>query len=347
VFVAAFDLERLELAGPAIPILENVRTEGESAAQLAISNVGTLAYVSGGFERITNFAWVDRGGAQTPIETPTQIHGPLDLSPDGRRIAVEVYPQGAGQLSDVWIYDLDRNTASRLASGASRPFWSADGRDVHYVAERDGKFIVMRQAADGIGGAQELTSGMRFLHGAAAPDGRSLALSQISVYGDINLWSLPLNGSGVLEPLLLTPAWDAFPAFSPDGRWLAYSSDESGLYEVYVVSTGESADRRQRRQISTDGGEEPRWSASGELFYRNGQKWMAVPVQLGADLVTARPLELFEGPFHNTPGLSYDASPDGQRLLVLREAAPSDGRQIRIVENWFSELHQRIATAQR
>jgi eukaryotic-like serine/threonine-protein kinase len=347
VFVAAFDLERLELAGPAVPVLENVRTEAESAAQLAVSDGGTLAYVSGGFERRTNFVWVDRGGGHTPIDTPTQLHGPLDLSPDGQRVAVEIFPQAEGQLSAVWIYDLERNTASRLASGASRPFWSADGNDLHYIAERDGKFRIMRQAADGIGGAQELASGMRFMHGAAAPDGSALVLSQISTYGDMNLWWLPLGNSSVLEPFLETPAWDGFPAFSPDGRWLAYSSDESGRYEVYVVSTDQSADRRQRRQISPDGGEEPRWSPSGELFYRSGQRWMVVAVTDGAELTAGRPALLFEGPFHNTPGFSYDASPDGQRVLVLREAVPSDGRQIRIVENWFSEMRQRIATSQR
>jgi hypothetical protein len=346
VFVAPFDVERLELAGPAVPVLENVRTEAESAAQLAVSAGGTLAYVPGGFERLTHFVWVDRAGTATPINTPTQLHGPLDLSPDGQRIAVEVFPQAEGQLSDVWIYDLGRNTASRLASGAGRPFWSADGQDVHYIAERDGKFSVVQQPADGIGGARELISGMRFMHGAAAPDGSALVLSQISAYGDINLWSLPRD-SGVLEPFVQTPHWDAFPAYSPDGQWLAYSSDEGGRYEVYVVSAGQGADRRQRRQVSTNGGEEPRWSSSGELFYRSGQVWMVVPVTYGAELSAGLPAVLFEGPYHNTPGLSYDVSPDGQRVLALREALPSDGRQIRIVENWFSEMRQRLSDARR
>ena len=340
VFVAAFDLKRLEVTGPAVPVLENVRTEAENAAQLAVSTNGTLAYVPGGFERRTNFVWVDRNGAQTPIDTSTQLHGPLDLSPDGQRIAVEIPPQAEGQTSDVWIYDLEHNTRNRLAAGAGRPFWSADGKDVYYIAEREGEFSIVRQAADGIGGAEALVSGARFMHGAAAPDGSALILSQISPYGDMNLLSLSLQGGGVLKTFLQTPAWDGFPAFSPDGGWLAYSSDESGRYEVYVVSAEQPADRRQ---ISPDGGEEPRWSQLGdELFYRSGQRWMVVPVTSGSEFTAGRPRILFEGPFHNTPGFSYDVSHDAQRVLVVREAIPSDGRQIRIVENWFEEMRQHI-----
>jgi serine/threonine-protein kinase len=140
-----------------------------------------------------------------------------------------------------------------------------------------------------------------------------------------------------------TPVREVFAALSPDGRWLAFVTDAAGRYEVYVVP---AAGKGDRQQISTEGGEEPRWSARGdELFYRNGQKWMAVPVATGAAFTAGRPRMLFEGPFPNVPGYSYDVRPDGQRFLMAREATTGNPTEIRVILNWFEDLKQRVAAA--
>jgi eukaryotic-like serine/threonine-protein kinase len=176
-----------------------------------------------------------------------------------------------------------------------------------------------------------------------SPDGKTVVYSESTSKGDRDIWSLRLDGDRKPQPLLQAPFREVFAAISPDGRWLAYVTDASGRYEVYVAPANGTGDRRQ---VSTDGGEEPRWSARGdELFYPNGQKWMAVGVAAGTTFTAGRPQMLFEGPFPNIPGYSYDVSADGRRFLMVKEATTGNPREIRIVLNWFEYLRQRLASA--
>jgi hypothetical protein len=347
ILAAAFDLERVAITGPAVPVLENVRTEALDASQFSISTRGTLAYVEGGFARYANLVWLDRQGRETLVDVPAQVYGSFALSPDGRRVAVIILAQAEGQTSDIWIYDLERHNRTRLATRVpSNPVWAPDGRSVLLSLEQDGVANIYRQAVDGTGVAERLTeSRSNQVLQTVSPDGKVAVYGESTASGDRDLWSLRLDGKGKPQPYLQTPAREVFAAFSPDGRWLAYVNDAAGRYEVYVVAADGTGDRRL---VSTEGGEEPRWSARGDLFYRNGQEWMAVAVApgvSGAAFSAGRPQKLFEGPFPNIPGYSYDVTGDGQRFLMAREAIPGRSREIRIVLNWFEDLKQRVRSA--
>jgi serine/threonine-protein kinase len=347
VLAAAFDLERLAITGPAVPVLENVRTEALDASQFSISNRGTLAYVEGGFARYANLVWLDRQGRETPVDVPAQVYGSFTLSPDGRRVAVIIPAQAEGQTNDIWIYDLERHNRRPLATRVqNNPVWAPDGRSVLLSLEQNGAANIYRQAVDGTGVAERLTESRynQYLQ-TVSPDGKVLVYGESTASGDRDLWSLRLDGKEKPQLYLQTLAREVFAAFSPDGRWLAYVNDAAGRYEVYVVAADGTGDRRL---VSTEGGEEPRWSARGDLFYRNGQQWMAVAVTPGAPggaFSAGRPQTLFEGPFPNIPGYSYDVTTDGQRFLMAREAIAGRSREIRIVLNWFEDLKQRVRAA--
>ena len=169
-----------------------------------------------------------------------------------------------------------------------------------------------------------------------SPDGKVLTLND-----DEDIWSLRMDSSGTLQPLINSPFQEWAAAFSLDGHWLAYTSDEQGQYDVYVAPyppTGESV------QISTEGGEEPVWSqSSNELFYRNGRKWMAAAFTTSPTLSFEVPRLLFEGNYLNISGIEYDVSPDGQRFLLLQPIEESAPRtQLNVVTNWFDELERKV-----
>jgi serine/threonine-protein kinase len=348
VLTVAFDLERLAITGPAVPVLEKVRTEAMDSGQFSISTRGTLAYVEGGFARYATLVWLDRQGRETPVNVPAQVYGSFTLSPEGRRIAVIIPAQAEGQTNDIWIYDLERHNRTPLATRVQvSPVWAPDGRSVFLGLEQDGAANIYRLAVDGTGVKERLTENRHNqFPQTISPDGKTLIYGESTASGDRDLWSLSLDGKGKPQPQLYlqTPAREIFAAFSPDGRWLAFVNDAAGRYEVYVVAADGAGDRRL---VSTDGGEEPRWSARGDLFYRNGQQWMAVAVAPGAAFSAGRPQALFEGPFPNVPGYSYDVTADGQRFLMAREAIAGRSREIRIVLNWFDDLKQRVRAAGR
>jgi Tol biopolymer transport system component len=281
------------------------------------------------------------------VDVPAQVYGSFTLSPDGRRVAVIIPAQAEGQTNDIWIYDLERHNRRPLATRVqNNPVWAPDGRSVLLSLEQNGAANIYRQAVDGTGVAERLTESRynQYLQ-TVSPDGKVLVYGESTASGDRDLWSLRLDGKEKPQLYLQTLAREVFAAFSPDGRWLAYVNDAAGRYEVYVVAADGTGDRRL---VSTEGGEEPRWSARGDLFYRNGQQWMAVAVTPGAPggaFSAGRPQTLFEGPFPNIPGYSYDVTTDGQRFLMAREAIAGRSREIRIVLNWFEDLKQRVRAA--
>jgi Tol biopolymer transport system component len=327
-----------------VPVLEKVRTEAMDSSQLSISTRGTLAYVEGGYARYANLAWLDRQGRESPVDVPAQVYGSFTLSPDGRRIAVIIPAQAEGQTNDLWIYDLERHNRTPLATRVQvSPVWAPDGRSVFIALEQDGAANIYRLAVDGTGVKERLTENRRNqFPQTISPDGKTLVYGESTESGGRDLWSLRVDDKGKPQPYLQSPAREIFAAFSPDGRWLAYVDDAAGRYEVYVVAADGTGDRRL---VSTEGGEEPRWSARGDLFYRNGQQWMIVAVASGKTFSAGRPQPLFEGPFPNVPGYSYDVTADGQRFLMAREAIAGRSREIRIVLNWFEDLKQRVRAA--
>jgi Tol biopolymer transport system component len=279
---------------------------------------------------IGRLAWVDRQGRVEYLPIPPGVYGVFDLAPAGDRVAVHV-----GDVTDhVRIYDLARGETRRLPAGPSSgwPVWSPDGRSITHAAWRAPGEIgarVVTQAADGSGSVREMLAGLpeALIPESWTPDGRVLALRLVGEGMRRGL----LAADGRLERL---PAGDIEQwgnDFSPDGRWLAFTSNDTGQFEVYVQSF---PDRQIVRQISTGGGMEPRWCRCGELFYRNGNQWLSVRMRTQPELQWDPPQPAFQIDFLDSMGRSYDVSPDGQRLLVPKRAAPDRSDRINLVMNW-------------
>ncbi len=343
--VVPFDLAALEETGDSVPVVQGVRQSPVGSVDYAISDNGTLVYVpstsTGGFNR--TLVWVDREGLATPLIEDRQAYRRPRLSPDGQRVAVEVRSVGN---SDIWIYDIGRGTRMRLTVEGHNesPVWTPDGTRVTFSSNRDGQPDLYWKPADGSGQAElllNLNSQNSLVPSSWSPDGESLAFYDVT--GARDIWALPREGDAL--PFVATAFNERSPMFSPDGRWLAYVSNESGRDEVYVQPYPGPGGKWP---ISTEGGTEPRWSADGhELFYRLGDKMMVVGVQIEPTFSSGRPQLVFEVPYVlGTSVANYDISPDGQRFLMIKAAEEEEGQQaqIHVVLNWFEELKRLVPT---
>jgi len=337
ILAVPFDLSRLEVTGPAVTLIEGIRIEEWGAAQFTLSTEGTLVYVSGGPAWIGKLTLVDHQGISKPLAAPAQAYGPISLSPDGQRLAVTV----VGATSDVWVYELTRGTFTRLTVEGSnyRPVWTPDGRRIIYQRSTGpNQFQMVWQLADGSGAEEVLTtSDYPWWPASLSPNGKLLAFQQNAPDTAVDLSILPLEGDRQPYSWLKTKFNEWGPTFSRDGKWVAYTSDESGQYEIYVRSF---PDAGGKRQISTGGGEEVIWSPDGRaLFYREGLRWMSVAVQTQPEFRAEAPKVMFEGPYLNVPGVSYDVAPDGRHFIMIEEnqkQAPTT--QLNVVLNWLQEL---------
>ena len=343
-----FDVDRLQVKGTAVAVGEDVQESGDGAAQFGLSPQGSLVYVPapGGVQAAQRrLVWVSRNGTEQSLAAPARAYQAPRLSPDGRRVAVSI----AEQETQVWLYDLSRETLTPLTfeGGNSNPSWTPDGKRIAFQSN-DGPTTsnLFWQLADGSGGRERLTNS-EYIQGADSwsPDGQLLAFTELDPTTGRDIWVLRLSDRKP-HPFLRTPFNESAPRFSPDGRWLAYVSDESGRYEIYVQPYPGPGGKWQ---ISTEGGTEPVWNPNGrELFYRSGGKMLVVEITTQPSFATSRPRMLFEGgqylpptgpypyPFPN-----YDVSPDGQRfLMITKESKP----QINVVLNWFEDLKRRVPT---
>ncbi len=342
-YAVAFDPARLEVKGNPVPVLEGVRTEFYGAAQFTFAGNGSMVYVPGRAQTDRRLVWVDRQGNAEPLGAPIRQYGTFKFSPDGDRLVVVI----GGNL---WIYDIARGTLTRITSegGAGAVTWSPDGKRVVYrSAIGEGKSGLFLKRADGSGEAELLLSGdnaSRPVPYSWSPDGRDLLFSDRHSATDEDIWVLPVEGDRKPRPFIRMPFSQWGPSFSPNGRWVAYISDESGRYEVYVVPFPGPGGKWP---ISTEGGEEPVWAPGGdELYYRNGRRWMAVPVNTEGGFTAGKPRLLFVGNYVNVPGISYDIAPDGRRFLLIKEAEEQSApRQLNVVLNWFDEVRRRVAAA--
>jgi serine/threonine-protein kinase len=338
-----FSLATLQVTGPAVPVLEEVLSDSVSGtAQFAFSNDGLLVYVPGGDTAKSTPVWVDRQGNVEPLDMRVQIYGALRLSPDGKRLAIVVEEL----RSNVYIYDIARGTGTRLTLEGNNyyPLWTPDSERVVFCCLREGEeeWNLLLAPADSSSKAELLYSApFKIGPYSWSPDGKLLAL--YSAGGDLDIWVLSLEGPRELDLILGTEFKEVFPAFSPDGRWIAYMSDRDGRSQVYVRPYP-AMDRVW--QISYDLGEEPIWSPNGdELFYRSVNKWMVVSISAEPEFAAGPPQVVFEGPYVNVSGLSYDVAPDGQRFLVLQpEYNDSEVRELHVVLNWFEELKRLVPT---
>ena len=336
-----FDADRLELKGDAIPIAEGVQFNGANGkAAVAVSSNGVLAYRLVPTAAQNKLVWVDRKGAEQPLATPPHAYRNPRLSPDGERVAVTIDELGTQE----WLLDTRRGTLTRLTFEGSYNgalAWTPDGKRVAFGSDRAGQRNLFWQLADGSGGTERLaTSDRSQVASSWSPDGQTLAFEQINPGTGYDLFVYRL-GDRKVETFLQTRFNEIAPRFSPDGRWLAYVSDESGRTEVYVQPYPGPGGKWQ---ISTEGGTEPVWARNGELFFRNGDKMMAVGTNTKANFSADTPKVLFEGHYatYNTMP-AYDVTPDGQRFL-LAKTAEQGPQEISVVLNWFEELKQKVPT---
>jgi hypothetical protein len=334
---APFDPRRLEITGPSAVVLEGVRTElppqGRSgmAAQFSIADDGTVVYIGGGDASVGALVWVDRNGKTEPLDLPARDYGNFKISPDGRKVAMTLYDQGRG---DIWIYEPGRPLVRFTAEGMEgSPIWSKDGRWILYQRREGGKRRLLRKPADGSASQGEIVAnGLEQGVSDITDDGRFGAGIRRGPSTLTDIWIQPLNPQGPAYPLISTPFFESFPVFSPDGHWLAYISDESGRWEVYIRPFPGPG---PKLRVSRDGGEEPRWSQDGkEIFFRYGPKWMSASIETGPVPSASPPRVIFEGPYLNIGGYSYDVAPDGKRFLVLRGVQdPSPAGEIEVILN--------------
>jgi Tol biopolymer transport system component/tRNA A-37 threonylcarbamoyl transferase component Bud32 len=343
-----FDPVEVALKGSPVALLEGVRS-GPFEVNLALSASGTLVYASGGSSGLTRAYWVNREGTASPVDSAWDPQGTINsaaLSQDGKTLAVGLL-RGAAQ--DIWVKQLPAGPFSRITFGDSAHFrasWSADGRSLLYITDRGtGGGLPYMTRADGTGPPRVLVSSpFNFVHVIESRDGRWLLLRRsINEPGNGDIFGVK-TGDTALVPLLTGPAREANPALSPDGRWLAYESDESGTSEVYVRPFPDVASGRW--QVSLSGGSAPRWAHSGrELFYVNGrQEMVSTEVRSGPTFTVGEPRVLFPANSYNLiPSYPlYDVAPDDRRFLMVRGVAAEGETELILTENWFEELRARV-----
>jgi eukaryotic-like serine/threonine-protein kinase len=333
-FVVSFDPKQMEIKGTPTPVVEGVMTGASNGdADFAVSNNGILIYEPGGFTSFQrNLVWLDRSGKATNITNEVKPYAEVSLSPDGRRIALVFQ----GSSFDVWFYDTDRDTFTRASFGGDdyRPYFSPDGKMLAYDSSKSGPQQVFVKHGVAQGEDVAVTDGPedKQLTG-WTPDGREIIFARKNKDTGWDLYASSVEGDRKTRPLVVAPFNQTGASVSPDGKWLAYVSDESGQAEVFVQAMNDAS---TRAQVSSEGGTTPRWSrASDELFYWKKGRLMAVKFSPGGGLNPGKPVLLFED---KKAWSGYDVAADG-RFIVTRDADNSGGgSQINVVTAWFEEL---------
>ncbi len=322
-YAAPFDAGRKRLTGPTQALGATAQVTLGQRPIVAVSRNNTIAYVPSLPLSLTR---VDRDGRSTTLlDAPRPYHSPR-VSPDGRRVAVDFREQ----TRDVWLFDLADQTLSRLTfdNDGHDPTWMPDGRGVLYATSRNGQIGTFRRNADGGGVAESvLVQGLQLTVHSVTPDGRTGIGVAFGGRGGSDLFTVLLTGGGKAEPLLATPFLEGWPALSPDGRWLAYQSNESGRDEVYVRPFPGPGGKII---VSQNGGAEPVWARGGrELFYRSfaGQpQLVAAAVETGSVFRVVSRTPLFEVADYEPadPHANYDVFPDGRSFLMVRRGRLSE-----------------------
>jgi Tol biopolymer transport system component/DNA-binding winged helix-turn-helix (wHTH) protein len=351
-----FDEASLAVKGNAFPVAEDVWQGPGGYAAYDVSRSGALVSLSAGDRVVGNrtLMWVDRTGTLLPINAPARQYSQPSLLRDGTFAAVAI--GDPFRQSDIWILNLEQNTSMQFTSSqagesAAAPLWTQDAKHIVYASGTHGRFLYWK-ATDGNSPAELLFNGdlidpsapgMIFAT-SCSPDGRFLIFQRGDQRG-FDLWMLSLSGEHKASPLFdQSDIARTYPQISPDGRRLAYTSDESGREEIYVQSFPALGDKRQ---VSVGGGKEPRWSSdSHELFFRRGDRMMAVDVQSKSTFKADRAHVLFEGPYARSDfWTNYDVAGDGQRFVMLKEEDETRANSVlRVVLNWAGELesHSRL-----
>jgi serine/threonine protein kinase len=353
-FAAPFDLNRLELTGPSVPVVEGISVQPfQSVAQFAVSETGVLAYVAG-TSNSNSVVWMTHDGKHSPLLAMPSNWGSAKFSPDGRKLALNILQGGN---VDVWLYEWARDTLTRLTTDPDvdqNPVWTPDGQRIAFESARaKGPLNLYWQRADGAGEVQRLTESTNDQHlWSVHPSGKYLAFSEVTEQNSQDIMILPLEGDeksgwnpGKPSVFLSTPANETVPMFSPDGRWIAYQSVESGRFEIYVRPF---PGRGGKWQISTAGGVFAAWSQKRhELFYRAADNRIMVASYTveGDSFKADKPRVWSDQPIMpSRTGRSFDLHPDGDRVAVGAPSNQSEEKldKVTFVFNFFDEL-RRIA----
>ena len=353
-FAARFDARRAERTGDPVPLIvgvtDNANITAGGPGQFSLSSEGRLVYVPGAAQTGVRrtLVWVDRQGREQAIPAEPREYIYPRISPSGKKIALDVNDGNR----DIWVWDLEHDLLSRLTLEGDKtdkrgPIWSSDGRSLFYSSTEAGRGRLMRRPADGTGTSELLgeEASSQVIPTSVSPDGQTLLYTFDEP--DANVKALPLAGTRTVKILTPTPKSDENGEIAPNGRWLAYESDESGRREIYVrpfpaVDTG-------RWQISAAGGRRAMWARNGrELFYGSlDDRMMTVPVSTdsGKDFTYGRPAPLFSmRPYYAVlRGRTYDVAADGRFVLIKEPgSAGADSPTMVVVEHWLDEVKKRL-----
>jgi serine/threonine-protein kinase len=354
-FAQRFDPRQFDALGGAIAAVDGVVESfggGTGAAHFGVSTTGSLVYVAGSGMSKRGLTWVDREGREEPLPIEPRPYVYPRISPDGSRVALDVRDQD----NAVWIWTFATETLKRLTfeKDSLNAIWTPDGARIVFSSGQAGTRSLFWKAADGNGAIEQLTQTTRTqFPQSVSPDGRLLVFRQEKdPGGPSDLMRLPLAGSR--DPAILVPSQGSFQPrdaeISPDGRWLAYQSNESGVFEIYVQAFPEVGSGRW--QISSGGGTQPVWGRTGrELFYvTSGRHLASVQIESSGSFAASKPASILDVQRFEvrSPGRSYDISPDGRRFLMIRELARQGAQpELVVVQHWVDELRSRLGAPAR
>jgi dipeptidyl aminopeptidase/acylaminoacyl peptidase len=343
-----FDLDARQPKGDAFPLAEHVATEGSRYVSASVSENGTLVYAQGGLTGVAfQLTWFDRAGRVLATLGEAAPYTGLALSPDERRVAVSL-GTGSPENLDIWIIDVARNVPSRLTFDPGTdgsPVWSPDGTRIAFGSQRSGKASLRQQLINKTAADESLLEGSGSITPSGwSADGRFIAYTLLGFPRVSDVWVLPLFGDRKPFPLVQTEFFESSGVFSPDDRWIAYTSAEAGQRNVYVQPFLRAGGKYQ---ISRDGGSQPLWRADGkELFYIGADgTMMAVPIPATGQFTAGVPQALF--PTGAPIGISggrltqtYAVTNDGKRFLVNARPQQSSVAPLTVVLNWTAAIQK-------
>ncbi len=344
-YASKFDLGNLSLKGSLVPVLTNVTMISQSGQpEFALSDNGTMVYLPGGtLSNDRNLAWVDHSGK---ILKSTDLHQPIedfDISPDGKKVAVTI----EGAAWNIWIYDIERNTLSRLTYGidARDPLWTPDGKSIVYDSFRNGYYGLYITNLDNSGKERMLIKSNYFVVPySISKDGKYVAYTEADSLGNQKMVVKTLNENVPPKVINNEPFNHQWPLFSPNGNYMAYTSNESGKREVYVNTFNGPV---SKIQISTKGGNWPFWSQDGKyLYYIQGKELMQVPVNFSSGFTAGNPKEVLSNNSWVNTIRVIEEIPGSQNFMMLKEEDFGNSRNsLNVILNWDQELKRKLANA--